>query len=147
MSKVTLKIEGMEALQAAIRTAPDRVKAYAGDAVALTTFAIAQRAKALAPRDTGALQRSITASSRGLTGKVTIAEGGETIGGRTVFGPGDMGRHRPAVYWRFVEFGTKRTAARPFLRPAAEAESEAYLQRFREVGRKLERDFSAGSLL
>lgn len=35
------------------------------------------------------------------------------------------GRTLDAYYWRFVEFGTSKMAARPFLRPAFEAKKQA----------------------
>jgi HK97 gp10 family phage protein len=35
-------------------------------------------------------------------------------------------------YWRFLEFGTSRMAARPFLRPAFEAQKGKALDKFRE---------------
>lgn len=35
-----------------------------------------------------------------------------------------------AFYWRFLEFGTKKMRARPFMRPAFEAKKEAALQTF-----------------
>lgn len=128
MAKVTIQLDGMQALQRAITRAPDVVKAHAGDAVASTSFAVAQRAKALAPVATGTLKGAITAqASKGLTGGVTI-------------GP-------QAFYWRFVEYGTQRTSARPFLRTAAEMESNAFIQRMRAIGPKLEKDFSGGRFL
>lgn len=64
-------------------------------------FDIEARAKALAPVKTGTLRRSIHSvfSNGGLTGLV---------------GPS-------VLYGKFVEFGTRRMGARPFMRPAAEA--------------------------
>jgi len=36
-------------------------------------------------------------------------------------------------YWRFVEFGTAKMAARPFLRPAFEAQKQNALEVFQTV--------------
>ena len=36
-------------------------------------------------------------------------------------------------YWRFLEFGTRRTAAKPFLRPAVAQKSSAAFDEFAEV--------------
>jgi len=127
---VTLKLEGFESTQRAFARAPELVRVKASQAVATSTFAIAQRARALVPVASGDLKRAITSSNvvSGLSGSV--------------------GLDSPAVfYWRFVEFGTRHSAARPFFRPAAEAESELYIQRMRAIGPALERDFSSGSLL
>jgi HK97 gp10 family phage protein len=125
MAKVTMKLEGMGQLQAALKSAPDRVKAHASSAVAASAFAIAQRARSMVPVATGALKNDITSSTTGVSGRVGLAT-------------------RSSYYWRFVEFGTIHMPARPFFRPAAEAESEGFIQRMRAIGPKLERDLSTG---
>jgi HK97 gp10 family phage protein len=38
----------------------------------------------------------------------------------------------PAFYWRFLEFGTSKMQARPFLRPAFEAKKEQAANRIKE---------------
>lgn len=119
--KVTLT--GFKELQRTIQRAPDRITTYAGDAVKATAGAVSQRAKGLAPRDTGNLQRAIRSEASGTLGRVLI-DG--------------------ADYWRFVEYGTVHMAARPFIRTATETESSAFEQRVRDVGQKLERDWSTG---
>ena len=43
--------------------------------------------------------------------------------------------------------GTVRMAAQPFIRPSAEAESNLFIARVRDIGDKLERDWSSGRLL
>ncbi len=126
-----MKLEGFEATQRALVRAPVLVKTLASSAVATTTFAIAQRAKSLVPVASGDLKRAIEGSR-------------PTAGGLT----GRVGTNASNVYyWRFVEFGTKSQAAQPFFRPAAEAESNAYLDRLRAIGPRLERDFSVGRTL
>lgn len=129
-SKVTLSLDGFGPLQRALKAAPDVVRNYASSAVATSAFAVAQRARSLVPVATGTLKREIESSRvvGGLTGRVGIASAAGS-------------------YWRFVEFGTIRMPARPFFRPAAEAESEAFIQRMRSIGSKLERDLSAGRFL
>ena len=132
MAKVTMTLDGMEPLQRALKTAPDLVQVHASDAVAKTSFAVSQRAKALVPVATGALKAAISATARGTSGRVGLSKGAST---------GGVG---PEVYWRFVEFGTVRVPARPFFRPAAEAETSAYVERIRAIGSRLERDLSGG---
>lgn len=121
-----MKLEGFAPLQRALVAAPELARTHASSAVAASTFAVAQRARALVPVDSGDLQRSITTSNivRGLTGRV--------------------GLNTPDTsYWRYVEFGTRFMPARPFFRPAAEMERESFIQRMRAIGPRLERDLSA----
>jgi HK97 gp10 family phage protein len=126
--KVTMTLTGFEALQRALRTAPETVRSHASQAVATSAFSIAQRARALVPVDTGHLKAAIEANrtAGGLTGSVGVNKTAD------------------AYYWRFVEFGTRNMAARPFFRPAAEEEEPRFVQRMREIGTKLERDLSTG---
>lgn len=48
-------------------------------------------------------------------------------GSRGTFSPDDP------FYWRFLEFGTKKMAARPFMRPAFEAKKDEALNTFETV--------------
>jgi HK97 gp10 family phage protein len=124
-----MTLEGIERTLAALRRAPEVTRVHASGAVATSTFAVAQAARALVPVATGNLKAAIEASRvvNGLSGRVGVT--------------------KDAYYWRFVEFGTVHRAARPFFRPAAEAEREAFVQRMRAIGPKVERDMSAGRLL
>lgn len=48
-------------------------------------------------------------------------------------------------YWRFVEFGTEKTAARPFLRPAMENNTQAATDEFiLQYGKALDRALKKG---
>jgi HK97 gp10 family phage protein len=125
-----MKLEGFAPLQRALVRAPDLVRVHASSAVASSTFAVAQRAKALVPVSTGNLKRAIgtTRTVNGLTGNVGITDAS-------------------AYYWRYVEFGTRHAPARPFFRPAAESERDGFIQRMRQIGGRLERDLSSGRLL
>lgn len=126
MAKVTMKLDGFEATRRAFQRAPEVARVHASSAVATSTVAVAQRARSLVPVDTGTLQSSIESSRtvNGLIGSVGVSSG--------------------AHYWRFVEFGTQHMAARPFFRPAAELERNAFIERFRQIGPKIERDLSGG---
>lgn len=127
MAKVTVQIEGMEGVRDALRRVPDQTRVLMADVIAKTAFSARQRTIASAPRDSGQLRSSITSSSRGLSGRVDVAG--------------------LAHYWRFLEYGTVRIPARPFVRPAAEAESVVFEQRIRQAAARLERDFSLSRLL
>ncbi len=125
MAKVTTALDGFEATKRAFANAPDAVKAAAGDVVAKSAFAVAQRMRSLVPVRTGNLKRRITSAATGLNGRVGFSDA-------------------DAFYWRFVEFGTVRVPARPFVRPAAEAESDAFVRGMQGIGPRLERDLSSG---
>jgi HK97 gp10 family phage protein len=126
MAKITMKLEGMERTLRALHQAPEVARVHASSAVASSTFAVAQKARALVPVDSGVLKRSIESSRtvNGLTGRVGVSAEG--------------------FYWRFVEYGTINMAARPFFRPAAESEQSPFIQRMREIGPRMERDLAAG---
>lgn len=50
---------------------------------------------------------------------------------------------RPDQYARFVEFGTKNMRAEPFMVPAAEGQTQPFLDRCRAAGRGIERNTAA----
>lgn len=116
-----MTLTGMDGLIRALRETPDVVKEELKHAVTTTVFAIAQRMRATAPRDSGVLLRSISTSTRGLTGRVEIGV--------------------DAFYWPYIEFGTVKMQARPFIRPSAEMESSAFEQRLRDIARTIEHRF------
>lgn len=128
MAKTTSALDGFEATRRAFAKAPEAVQSAAADVIAKSSFAVAQRMRSLVRVRTGRLKSQIVSSSSGLNGRVGFAS-------------------KDVFYWRFVEFGTVRVPARPFVRPAAEAETEPYVRAMAAIGPKLERDFSAGSLL
>jgi HK97 gp10 family phage protein len=131
MNKVTMALDGMDAVKRGIRESPEFVRLKAAESVARTTFAVAQRARAAAKRDTGALRAAIQAKSRGLSGRFEIAAG-------EFFG------RRPDTYWFFVEYGTEKMPASPFVRPSADAEANNYVADIRRIGTALERAFTSG---
>ena len=94
-----------------------QIRPLVTDEVKRATLDIEARAKARTPVLTGTLRRSIASvfENGGLTGRV----------GPSVF------------YSRFVEFGTKRMAARPYMRPAAEAVLPKFAEAIKRVLRGL----------
>lgn len=124
MAKVTMDLKGFDALQRAIKEAPDLVRRHAEDTISKTTFSAAQRMRGTVRVNTGQLKRSITTSVRGLSGRVLIAP--------------------EAFHWKFLEYGTVKMPASPFIRPAAEAEAPVYLQRMHDFVPKLERLWTGG---
>lgn len=132
-TKVTMKLEGFDAIQRAITHAPDVVANLSATAVQASTFALAQRARALAPVLSGDLKSAIEGTSKGLSGRVGLVALGGPLG--------------PMLYWLFVEYGTVHHRAQPFFRPAADLESQGFIDRMRAIGPRLERGFSSGRFL
>lgn len=121
-----MTLHGMDALQRAITSMPDLVKDELSDVVAATTFAIAQGVRARVPRGaTGILAGSIASSSRGMNGHVDIGV--------------------DAFYWHFLEYGTVKMPAKPFIRPAAEAEADVFERRLVSAAKSIEQHFTRGA--
>lgn len=80
---------------------PAAIKAAVMGEVSKAAFEIEAQAKAKAPVRTGTLRRSI---------HTVLSNGGMSA----AVGPS-------VLYGKFVEFGTRRMGARPFMRPAAES--------------------------
>ena len=80
---------------------------------------LAQAVRKNAPRKSGNLAKNIVA--------MNLRKRGDQTGAAAVFvrteGKSDSGRN--AFYWYFLEKGTSKTAAQPFIAPAYEANKEA----------------------
>lgn len=136
---VLVKLHGVEALKRALRDAPRKIRIKAvRRALVLAGRVIRDEAKAHAPL----LQAPSPYRTRG-TVKRRIAvrpskfarQGGDEgvfIGVRPIRGKAQVNRYGKAsarnpndpFYWRFLEFGTRKMAARPFLGPAARSKGE-----------------------
>jgi HK97 gp10 family phage protein len=79
---------------------------------------VQQAASERAPRDTGKLAENIVISD--------IKEGGTV----------DIGPDRDRFYGLFLEFGTSKMSARPFLQPAFEENKEQVQQKMADVIRR-----------
>lgn len=106
-----VQVIGLKEANKALRRLPEpHVKGEVQQTIDVTAYAVSRVAASTAPRSRdgshgrppGFMARSISWARRprSLTAVVTVA--------------------REAFYWRFVEYGTKRFSARPFLRPAAD---------------------------
>lgn len=123
MARPVMEIHGLKEFRDALEKAPGALRSRASDAVSASTFAAANRARGMVPRDTGRLSRAIHTDVRGTSGRVMISD--------------------DAYYWRMVEFGTIYQNARPFARPAAEEEAPNFEKRLTLIAR----DFSASRFL
>lgn len=115
--KVTMQITGLKELADKLHAmGPDIARTTLRGAVGSGARMIRDEAKATNPDDTGRTDRALYAklvkeesSDHQATYKVGIRSGSK-----------ERRRNRDAWYWRFVEFGTTKMPARPFMRPAFE---------------------------
>lgn len=142
---IEVKLVGIEDLKRALADAPKqiRTKAVRG-ALREAGKVIQSAARAAAPvlavptprRKPGTVKKNIVVRAskfarqtgdegvyinvRGIRGKARVAK----LGRAGAANPNDP------YYWRFVEMGTKKLAARPFLRPAAESKGQEAIDKF-----------------
>lgn len=76
--------------------------------------AIEKEAKMRAPVKTGLLKNAIKSSAK--KGKTA-----DTVVAKAYVKPGKEGKGNPAKYAHLVEFGTSRSAPKPFMRPARDS--------------------------
>ncbi len=119
-----MTLEGMDRTLRALQAVPQVARTHAADALQLSAYAVAKRASDLVPVASGELKRAITheTSEVSLVGRVGLASS-----------PANR-------YWYFVEFGTVNMSARPFFRPAAEMERNAFIRRMQQIGPMMELD-------
>ena len=108
--------EDIDSFVADLTSAPFRVVMRASAVMSKTMQDIKAGARALAPVDTGNLKSSITADVTGSRGTV-----------RGEVGP-------TANYGRYVENGTSRQRAQPYLRPATDAALPGYESAMAQLG-------------
>lgn len=145
-----VKVEGLAQLKAALGRLPGRL----GDKVVLAALRAAAQvirkdAQARAPRlakpdprrKAGTVQKAITVK-RSKKDKHGVYVGVKQLGQKQIAafktGGGGKSANNPddPFYWIFLEFGTAKMAARPFLRPAFEANKFVALRRFEEYAKK-----------
>lgn len=137
----TVRVAGLDGVLERLQALPAAVGAKGGGparaALAKGARVFRDQAIANAPRDTGLLQESIVARRDSRPGMAGASEAyyvgvrrkarryantkrnrGKGRAGKTYFVDGT------AFYWLFLEFGTEKMAARPFLRPAFESRKE-----------------------
>jgi HK97 gp10 family phage protein len=143
----TPNLTGFKELAAALRELPQRVaKNGLRAAVGAGAAVIRKEARLRAPKDSGEMTKDIQIKrERG-------AAGGDTFVARySVFVlSGKKSRlkgkkrniQRDSYYWKFVEFGTSKMAAQPFLRPSFETQKE---EAVKAIGEKLDQRIQAAA--
>ena len=119
LAMIDVDLRAIANLQKALKQMPGLVKEELGKAVEELVLIVEARAKELCPVDTGLLRSSITP---------VVASWAEAyVGTNTEYAP-------------YVEFGTKKTPAQPFLEPAfLEGQKQASRVFGRAVGRAIAR--------
>lgn len=116
-------VEGLRELVRALEDLPRKV-ATNGLRKAVSTGAalVRDEAKSRAPVDTGEMRRDIMIKrARTADGMIATYEVFVRTGKKSRMAGRRRNVARDSYYWRFVEFGTSKMAARPFMRPAFEA--------------------------
>lgn len=113
---MTVRIEGIPEAEEALMRASERLLGLMAKVVQETTEDVASEARRLAPVDTGKLRGSIETRTGGLDGEVVT----------------------DAPYAGYVEFGTSRAPAKPFLTPAAEIHRRRFISGLTETGKAIE---------
>lgn len=132
-----IAIEGLEDVLAAMAALPDSItKNAAPFAMRKGANVIAKEAASRAPVRTGNLKKLIAVRKRkrkpadvAIAYSVGVLGGaastyGDTKGNRKKQRVGKMLQEQNAYYWRFLEFGTEKMKAKPFLRPAFDSAGE-----------------------
>ena len=153
--KMTVEVQGLRELNAALRQLPQKVEKRVLDAALKAGAApIAADASRRAPvlqepdprRKPGTVRDAVKATSRreteGHSALVVVKPRRLTRAQISLFKAksGQSGANNPEDpwYWWFIEFGTRFQAARPFLRPAFEARKNEAVRLIHErLGRRL----------
>lgn len=114
-----VELTGLKALARQLSVTEEQITAAAKKTVQESAEAVRNRAKDLVPVDSGRLQRAINVSysSDGLSAEV-------------------KNTNNQAYYGQFIEFGTSRRPARPFMTPAAEQERRKLKKRLEQNVKK-----------
>ena len=149
MTEQTIQLTGFTELAAALRELPQRVAKNAlRAAVNAGASVIKKQVVQNAPEDTGLLKKEIYqkqireksgdfrqtyfvgvrtykmkyANTRANRRKSRVTQAGESLKTYDI---------NAAFYWRYVEFGTSKMTAKPFIRPAFEAKKEDAVEAIR----------------
>lgn len=127
----TISITGLAELEKRLLDFPDRLaKNILAGAIRAGAAVIRDEARSKAPKDTGEMARDIlikkARGGNGLTFHVYVRSGKKSrLAGRK------RNVSRDSFYWRFVEFGTSKMGAKPFMRPAFDAKKTEAVERIK----------------
>jgi HK97 gp10 family phage protein len=124
--EVRISLRGGKELARKFKVTPYLLRKLNAEVAAKGAKATVVRAQRFVPKLTHRLERAIYAER--------VTDLTYIVGVR----PGDGSRTDPAMYARYVEYGTAKKEARPFMRPAIEAERAYLPARMRQVKALLE---------
>lgn len=143
--EVLVRLEGVEELIRALQAMPEKIRKRAVRAALRKAAGVIRAdAKARTPvlraaapfRTPGTVKRRISVRNSKFARQA--GDEGVFVGVKPLRGKADTRRYGKAsarnpadpFYWRFLEFGTKKMAARPFLGPAAKSKGEEAIRLF-----------------
>lgn len=153
MTSFSIKIDGLKELEKALKELPLEIqKRPLRSAISAGAKVIADEAISRAPEgETGNLRKALyryRSRRQSATGKETFLVGVRK--GKGIYGNTRLNRRLnrvgkkyttqgEAYYWRFLEFGTSKMSAQPFLRPAYENAKERAVKVIKErLGKSIE---------
>jgi len=129
----TLQLTGFKELAAALRELPDRVAKNAlRTAVSAGASVIRKEVRSRSPVDTGLLKKHMYQKQ---IRELSSAESQTFFVGVRKVKSKDGVKQPSPFYWRFLEFGTSKLPAKPFLRPAFEMQKDNAIK---AIGKKLD---------
>ena len=128
-----MKIHGANAIAKALDKLPDELK-KGGERRVLAAGAkpIVKAARGKVRKDSGNLKKSLGSKVKMIKGVRTARVGARTGFGKMVERDGRMVYSKPTNYAHLVEYGTSRTAAKPFIRPAVDNTKNEVVQAMSE---------------
>lgn len=127
------KIEGLDEVKDRLRSLTPELQAKAlRNAIRRGATTVSKAAKRKAPKDTGAMAKNIRVQFASRTFRKTgdlmfrvgVRGGAQQPGSKVRYAKSRKGKRESRAtggstwYWRLVEFGTSRSRAKPFMRPA-----------------------------
>lgn len=131
---VIFEIQGLPGFKAALERAADQLRANVAAAMQETAVAVRGHARELVDVEEGDLREHIVAEGKNLNWRVGIDDGVVTT--RRQSGR-DRIHQRPFIYGAILERGNRNQNAKPFMRPAADAEEARFLARIEQAGLKV----------
>jgi HK97 gp10 family phage protein len=118
-------LTGFKELAAALKELGPRVgRKHLRGSVAKGATIVRTEARNLAPVDTGEMRKDIQVKRERSPDNVASYSVFVRSGKKSRLAGRARNVDRDSFYWKFVEFGTAKMAARPFMRPAFEAKKE-----------------------
>jgi HK97 gp10 family phage protein len=136
------KIQGLREAKAAFQAMPEVFRDRLLQATETTASETVRDARARVLASPSVKTRRLYDA---ITYRVTQTNGRAKVGISNVAFPDTRGFvDRPARRAHFIEFGTRRQPAEPFMLPAVEGQKPLYLQRCQAAGKEAERDLAGG---